>query len=80
MMGQCALASKNYAEASEHFLESAFGYPYEEWQCQGQFEAAKCFIELKDVEKARESLETITKRFPNHARAKEATTMLAALK
>lgn len=80
MMGQCALAAKNYAEASEHFLESAFGYPYEEWQCQGQFEAAKCFIELKDVEKARESLETITKRFPNHARAKEATTMLAALK
>jgi TolA-binding protein len=80
MMGQCALATKNNAEAAEHFLEAAFGYPYEEWQCQGQFEAAKCFIELKDVEKARESLETVTKRFPNHARAKEATTLLAGLK
>ncbi len=80
MMGQCALAAKNYAEASEHFLESAFGYPYEEWQCQGHFEAAKCFVELKDIEKARESLETVTKRFPNHARAKDATTLLAGLK
>ncbi len=80
MMGQCALAAKNNAEAAEHFLEAAFGYPYEEWQCQAHFEAAKCFIELKDVEKARESLETVTKRFPNHIRAKEATTLLASLK
>lgn len=80
MMGQCALAAKNHAEAAEHFLEAAFGYPYEEWQCQGHFEAAKCFVELKDTEKARESLETVAKRFPNHARAKEATTLLAGLK
>ncbi len=80
MMGQCSLAAKNYAEATEHFLEAAFGYPYEEWQCQAHFEAAKCFIELKDTAKARESLETVTKRFPNHARAKEATTLLATLK
>ncbi len=80
MMGQCALATKNNAEAAEHFLEAAFGYPYEEWQCQAHFEAAKCFIELKDVEKARESLETVAKRFPNHARAKDATTLLAGLK
>lgn len=80
MMGQCALATKNNSEAAEHFLEAAFGYPYEEWQCQGQFEAARCYLELKEVEKARESLETVTKRFPNHARAKEATTLLAGLK
>ena len=80
MMGQCALAAKNFAEATEHFLEAAFGYPYEEWQCQAHFEAAKCFIELKDTDKARESLETVTKRFPNHARAKEATTLLSGLK
>ena len=80
MMGQCALAAKNNAEATEHFLEAAFGYPYEEWQCQSHFEAAKCFLELKDIEKARESLETVTKRFPNHVRAKEATTLLAGLK
>lgn len=80
MMGQCALAAKNHAEAAEHFLEAAFGYPYEEWQCQGHFEAAKCFVELKDTEKARESLETVAKRFPNHARAKDATTLLAGLK
>lgn len=80
MMGQCALAAKKNAEAAEHFLEAAFGYPYEEWQCQAHFEAAKCFIELKDVEKARESLETVTKRFPNHPRAKDAMTLLAGLK
>lgn len=80
MMGQCALAAKNNAEATDHFLEAAFGYPYEEWQCQAHFEAAKCFLELKDTDKARESLETVTKRFPNHARAKEATTLLAGLK
>ena len=80
MMGQCSLAEKKLAEAAEHFLEAAFGYPYEEWQCQAHFEAAKCFIEMKDVEKARDSLETVAKRFPNHARAKEATTLLATLK
>lgn len=80
MMGQCSLTEKKFPEATEHFLEAAFGYPYEEWQCQAHFEAAKCFIELKDVEKARDSLETVAKRFPNHARAKEATTLLATLK
>ncbi len=80
MMGQCALAAKNFPEATEHFLEAAFGYPYEEWQCQSHFEAAKCLIELKEPAKARESLETVTKRFPNHARAKEATALLATLK
>lgn len=80
MMGQCAFAMKNFPEATEHFLEAAFGYPYDEWQCQSHFEAARCLIELKDVAKARESLETVTKRFPNHARAKEATAMLATLK
>ena len=80
MMGQCALAAKNNAEAAEHFLEAAFGYPYEEWQCQAHFETAKCFIELKEIEKARESLETVTKRFPNHVRAKDAATLLAGLK
>ncbi len=80
MMGQCSLAEKKFPEATEHFLEAAFGYPYEEWQCQAHFEAAKCFVELKDVAKARESLETVAKRFPNHARAKEATTLLATLK
>lgn len=80
MMGQCALAAKNNAEAAEHFLEAAFGYPYEEWQCQGHFEAAKCFIELKDADKARESLETVAKRFPNHAKAKDATALRASLK
>ena len=80
MMGQCSLAEKKFPEATEHFLEAAFGYPYEEWQCQAHFEAGKCFIEMKDLEKARDSLETVTKRFPNHARAKEATTLLATLK
>ena len=85
MMGQCSLAAKNYAEAAEQFLEAAFGYPYEEWQCQAHFEAAKCFIELKDTLKARESLETVTKRFQNverqlkSGRTKELEAELATL-
>lgn len=80
MMGECAFAQKKYDVAWEHFLEAALGYPYPEWQALGHFEAGRCFIELKMPEKARESLQTVVEKFPQHARAKDAAKLLAGLK
>ena len=79
MMGECAFAQKKYDEAVEHFLEAALGYPYKEWQALGYFEAGRCFIQLKDTEKARETLQTVVTKFPKHPRAKDAMTLLANL-
>ena len=80
MMGECAFAQKKFEVAWPHFLEAALGYPYPEWQALGQFEAGRCFIELKMLDKARESLQTVVDKFPDHARAKDAATLLAGLK
>jgi len=80
MMGECAFAQKKYDIAWQHFLEAALGYPYPEWQALGHFEAARCFIELKMPDKARDSLREVVEKFPNHARAKDAVKLLADLK
>jgi len=80
MIGECAFAQKKFPEAVEHFLETAVGYPYEHWQAEGYFEAARCFIELKDTAQARETLTTIVQKYPQHARVKDAMSLLANLK
>jgi len=80
MMGECAFAQKKYDVAWQHFLEAAIGYPYPEWQALGHFEAARCFIELKMPDKARESLQEVVVKFPNHERSKDAAKLLADLK
>ena len=80
MMGECAFAQKKYDIAWQHFLEAAIGYPYPEWQVLGHFEAARCFIELKMPDKARDSLQEVVEKFPNHARAHDAAKLLADLK
>ena len=79
MMGECAFARKKYDVAWQHFLEAALGYPYPEWQALGHFEAGRCFIELKMPDKARESLQTVVEKFPNHDRAKDAAKLLKTL-
>jgi TolA-binding protein len=80
MIGECAFRQKKYQEAVEHFLEAALAYPYEEWQALGHFEAGRCFIALKDTPKALDALETVVKKFPKHARAKDAAKLIADLK
>jgi TolA-binding protein len=80
MMGEIAFSQKNYKDAIEHFLEAAVGYPYEEWQALGYFEAGRCFIELKETTKAKETLEMVVAKFPKHPKAKEAAVLIATLK
>lgn len=80
MMGECVFAQKKYDIAWQHFLESALGYPYPEWQAFGHFEGGRCFIELNMPDKALESLQTVVDKFPNHARANDASKSLAGLK
>ncbi|HVC95112.1 MAG TPA: tetratricopeptide repeat protein [Pirellulales bacterium] len=80
MIGECAFREKKFEEAVEHFLTAALGYPYEEWQALGHFEAGRVFIELKENEKAIESLETLIKKFPQHPKAKDAMALVESLK
>jgi TolA-binding protein len=80
MIGECALREKKLEEAVENFLAAALGYPYEEWQALGHFEAGRVLAELKEKEKAIDSFETVVKRFPQHAKAKDAAALLAELK
>jgi TolA-binding protein len=80
MIGEIAFRQKNHKEAVVHFLEAALGYPYEEWQALGYFEAGRCFIEMKEPKKALETLETLVKKYPNHARAKDAESLIKDLK
>lgn len=80
MAGECAFAQKQYEEAWEHFLEAALGYSYPEWQALGQFEAGRCFIELGQFQQARDSLQTVVDKFPDHPRAADAAKLLADVK
>jgi TolA-binding protein len=80
MAGECAFAQKKYEEAWQHFLEAALGYSYPEWQALGHFEAGRCFIELGQFQQARDSLQTIVDKFPDHPRAGDAAKLIASIK
>ncbi|HEV7222543.1 MAG TPA: tetratricopeptide repeat protein [Pirellulales bacterium] len=80
MVGECAFREKKYDEAVEHFLTAALGYPYEEWQALGYFEAGRCLSELKNDAKAIEMFDTVVKKFPAHPKAKDAGALSAKLK
>ncbi|MFP6620781.1 MAG: hypothetical protein VB877_15655, partial [Pirellulaceae bacterium] len=69
-----------YELAIEQFLAVAVGYPFPEWKALGHFEAARCFIQLKQHEKAIDSLETIIKDHAEHPKTKDAAKLLAELK
>ncbi len=80
MVGAIAFEQKKYSEAIEHYITTATGYSFEQWQGEANYELGRCFIELKMPEQARDALETVVKKFPKHSRVKDATTLLAALK
>jgi TolA-binding protein len=80
MIGEIAFGRKQYKQAVEHFLETALGYPYPEWQALGHFEAARCLIELKDAARAIAELETVVRKYPDHPSAKDAARLIASLK
>ncbi len=80
MLGECAFSQKKHQEAVEHFLEAALAYPYPEWQALGYYEAGRCFLALKDTPRALDALGTVVKKFPRHARAKDAARLIADLK
>ena len=79
MLGECDFAEQKFDTAWEHYLEAALGYPYDEWKAQGHYQAARCFIQLKKPEKAREELQTVIEKHPQHTLAKDARKLLATL-
>ena len=80
MVGELDFGDAKYEAAIEHFLAVAVGYPFPEWKAFGHFEAARCFIQLKQNAKAIASLEIITKDHAQHPKAKDAAKLLAELK
>lgn len=79
MLGECDFAEQKFATAWEHYLEAALGYPYEEWKAQGHYQAGRCFLELKQPDKAREELENVIEQYPNHALVKDAQQLLKTI-
>ena len=80
MIGELDFGEAKYEAAIEQFLSVAVGYPYKEWRAMGHFEAARCFMQLKENEKAMASLQIIIKDHADHPKAKDAAKLLAELK
>lgn len=76
MIGEIRFGQMKYEEAIEHFLLVSVGYPYAEWQALARFEAGRCFVELKDVDRAVKSLREMIDKHPEHPRTKDAEKML----
>jgi TolA-binding protein len=84
MLGECAFGQKKFDEAIGFYLEIVEGYKADdpnikEWHARGMYEMARCFIELKKTDQARESLESLLKLHADHPFAKDAKTLLAKL-
>lgn len=80
MIGEIAFEEKKYDEAIEHFFTVATGYPFAEWQGYGYFEVGRCFAELKQKDKAIESLKIVVDKYPTHSKAPLAAEIITNLK
>lgn len=80
MMGECKFAQKKFGDAVVHFVEVVEGYSFPDWKALSLFELGRCFVELDEKDQARETLAQLVKEHPQHARAKDATALLASLK
>ncbi|MDA1048998.1 MAG: tetratricopeptide repeat protein [Planctomycetota bacterium] len=80
MLGEIDFAEKKYPAAIEHFLTVAVGYPYKTWQAMAQFETGRCFVELAEKEKAINAFQVVIDKHADHAKAKDAATLIAELK
>ena len=79
MIGECLFAQKKHEEAAAQFLKAAYGYPYEEWVGNAQFEAARCFEVLKQLDQARQSYRYLAEKLPSHPKARAAAERLKEL-
>jgi TolA-binding protein len=79
MIGEIDFGEGKYEQAIENFLAVAVGYPYKEWQALARFETGRCFMELKQNDKAIAAFQAFLKSFPDHPRAKDATRLIADL-
>ncbi len=78
-LGEIAFARGEMNEAIDHFLNVAVGYPYPKWKPLARFEAGRCFMELKQYDKAIKSLERVIKEYPDHEKVKDCQKLIAAM-
>jgi TolA-binding protein len=79
MIGEIAFAQKKHAEAIEHYLEVAFGYPYKELQGLAQYETGRCFVELGEKEKAIAAFQAVLDNYPEHPQVENAKRLIVEL-
>ncbi len=75
-IGEAYYSEKNYALASRKFSEVAEKYPNENKAPDALLKAAFSYMELKEVDKSREFLEMLIRRYPGTEAALKAKNML----
>jgi TolA-binding protein len=79
MIGEIAFSQKKYAEAIEHYLEVAVGYPYKELQGLAQYETGRCLVELGEKEKAIAAFKVVVEKHADHPQVENAKRLIAEL-
>ncbi len=80
LRGEIKFAEKKFAEAIDDFLLVAVGFNLKSWQALARYEAGRCYLELKQPDKALIQFQTVTKDFPDHPRAPDCAKLIADLK
>ncbi len=87
MQGELQFAAKQYPEAIRTFFKVAYGYgypnspqPYQQWQADAMFEAARCCESTKRVEAAERLYRDLVQSFPESDKVELAKKKLAALR
>lgn len=86
MMGELLFLQKNFKEAIRQFFKVAYGYGYpnapdgvKKWQANSTFEAARCFENTKEIEKAKKAYQEVVDQYPQSSQAAPAKARLQAL-
>ena len=86
VVGELQFAAKEYEKAVRTFFQVAYGYgdrqapaPYQTWQAESLFEAARCLEQLDRSSAAKKLYAEVIERFPDHAKAELARKRLETL-
>lgn len=80
MLGEIAFAERRFEDAIEQYLTVTAGYPFQHWQALAQFEIGRCYLALGKRQKAIDALRVVVEKYSEHAKAQDASKLLAELK
>ena len=80
MLGEIAFAQRQFDAAVERFLRVASGFPHKQWQARARYEMGRCFMELKQKDKAVASFQKVVDQFSDRPEAEHAARLIKELK